>query len=126
MKRSHFLAQWYSAGRVTDVILLIRQTLRKHHGNIRQSARALDMSASNMELWLRRFELVDEAKEILQANRMKFRLFTDGQEDQRSIGVRAHHSDERHHGRPQGPSRDLEPGSTRRVDSSQESRHEQK
>jgi hypothetical protein len=75
VRRVHFLSEWYQAGRVTEMILLIRQTLRKYNGNKMLSARALDMSYPNLKLWLHKFELMDEAREILQASRRKFRLF---------------------------------------------------
>jgi hypothetical protein len=78
VKRPHYIDEMYRNGRVSEVILLLRKALRKKGGNMRQTAMMLDMSLCNFKRWLRRFELMDEVKEISTRNRTKFRLHNDG------------------------------------------------
>ena len=75
MRRNHILTELWFDGKAEELVLLIRKKLREHYGSVTLTAKALDISRANLKVWLKRLDLVEEAREISRRNRNKFLLF---------------------------------------------------
>jgi|ERR1700722_4972561 hypothetical protein len=75
VRRNHLLTELHLSGQATELVLTIRRALRKYDGHLDKIAFALDLSRRNLITWLRRLELLDEAREIRRRSKLKFRIY---------------------------------------------------